>query len=174
MTPNMVYPTVAAAICRQPARRAGIVVRLHLCRPTQKRLSLYGVIPFNKTGYIYHGASPWRGWMALGQRRYICTVYRVLSFTRTSCFCHVAGGRLPPLLARMGWYRSTARGVFGIWHVSGFSPQAFHGLWNFSVDGAWIFESSENIWALLSLYPLSFAAQFLFPAVFLLKFLHIL
>ena len=58
--------------------------------------------------------------------------------------------------------------------ISDFSPQLFDGLWNFSVDGAWIFESSENIWALLSLYPLSFAAQFLFPAVFLLKFLHIL
>ena len=62
---------VGAAICRHPARRAGVVVRLYLYRPTHKRLLLYWVIPFNLTGYIYHGASPWRGWMALGQRRYI-------------------------------------------------------------------------------------------------------
>ena len=52
-------PTVAAAICRHPAQRAGTVVRLYLFRPTQKRLLLYYVIPFNLTGYICHGAG-WR------------------------------------------------------------------------------------------------------------------
>ena len=51
--------------------KAGVVVHLYLYRLTQKRLSLYGVAPFNQTGYICNGASPWRGWMALGQRRYI-------------------------------------------------------------------------------------------------------
>ena len=40
--------------------------------------------------------APRRGWMALGQRRYICTVYWVLPFTRTGYICYVAGGRLPP------------------------------------------------------------------------------
>ena len=73
------------------------MVHLYLFRPTQKRLSLYGVVPLNITGYIYNGASPWRGWMALGQRRYICTVYRVIPFTRTGYIRYVAGGRLPPL-----------------------------------------------------------------------------
>ena len=38
------------------------------------------------TGYICNGASPWRGWMALGQRRYI--------------------------VPYMGWYHSTAQVVF--------------------------------------------------------------
>ena len=57
-SPNMVLPTVAAAICRHPAQRAGIVVRLYLFRPTQTCLLLYYVIPFNLTGCICHGASP--------------------------------------------------------------------------------------------------------------------
>ena len=69
--PKYGTPTVAAAICRQPALWAGTVVHLYLYRPTQKRLLLYWVVPFNQTGYIRHGASPWRGWMALGQRCYI-------------------------------------------------------------------------------------------------------
>ena len=42
------------------------------------------VVPFNQTGYICYGASPWRGWMALGQRRYIgCTMYWVIPFNPT-------------------------------------------------------------------------------------------
>ena len=45
--------------------------------------------------------------MALGQRRYICTVYRVIPFNPTGYIRYVAGGRLPPLHARIGWYRST-------------------------------------------------------------------
>mgnify|MGYP004656196717 CR=1 FL=1 len=95
MTQNMVHPTVAAAICRQPARRAGIVVHLYLYRPTQKRLSLYGVVPFNQTGYIRYGASPWRGWSGDESSPLHCSVYEVVPFTRTSCIRNVAGGRLP-------------------------------------------------------------------------------
>ena len=67
--PKYGTPTVAAAICRQPARRAGVVVHLCLYRPT--------------------GPAPRRGWMALGQRRYICTVYRVVPFTDTGYYCYV-------------------------------------------------------------------------------------
>ena len=55
-----------------------------------------------------------------------------------------------------------------------FSPQPFHGLWIFSVDRRGILESSENFGPVLSLYPLAFAGQFLFKALSLLNFLHIL
>ena len=86
------------------------------------------------------------------------------------------GGRQDcrPYMPYGDWYHSSARGVFGMWHVSGFSPQAFHGLWNFSVDNMAILESSENLCVFLSLYPLVFAAEFRFLPGSLLKFLHIL
>ena len=64
-------PTVAAAICRHPACRAGIVVHSYLYRPT---------VP-----------APRRGWMALGQRRYI--------------------------VPYIGWYHSPAQVVYATWGI---------------------------------------------------------
>ena len=106
----MVPPTVAAAICRQPAARPeSWYVRIrnnqtrNVCHsdrsvsgveesttwddePPQDEIcylsrfldslrslgmTCRGWFPFNRTGCIRNGASPCRGWMALGQRRYI-------------------------------------------------------------------------------------------------------
>ena len=74
--------------------------------------TMIGVIPFTPTGYTSHVAggrlpplrhrpldyhlidmaqASKRG-MAMGHRRYICTVYWVVSFIRTGYSCHVAGG----------------------------------------------------------------------------------
>ena len=72
----------------------------------------YRVVPFTHTGCICHVAggrlpplrhhpldyrlidtaqASKRG-MAMGHRRYICTVYWVVAFTHTGYSCHVAGG----------------------------------------------------------------------------------
>ena len=61
-----------------------------------KTFSLHWVVPFNRTGCIYHGASPSPGLDGVGSTPLHCTVYWVIPFNRTGCFCHVAGGRLPP------------------------------------------------------------------------------
>ena len=100
-----VIPTAAQAEWRNPPRG----------RKYQRKVkSATGKIPrlrFTTLGMTYRGGwsrltkrvifatvpAPRRGWMALGQRRYICTVYWVLPFTRTGYICYVAGGRLPPL-----------------------------------------------------------------------------
>ena len=52
-----------------------------------------GVVPFNRTGCIRNGASPWRGWMALGQRRYI-----------VPC---------------IGWYHSSPQVIIATWRAAG-------------------------------------------------------
>ena len=91
--PHYGTPTVAAATCRQPARRAGIVVRLYLFRPTQKRL-LYGVVPFNLTGYICNGPAPRRGWSGVGSTPLHCSVYWVVPFNPTGYIRYVAGGKI--------------------------------------------------------------------------------
>ena len=54
-----------------------------------------GVIPLTRTGYICHGASPWRGWSGDESSPLHRSVYGVIPFTHTGCNCHVAGGRLP-------------------------------------------------------------------------------
>ena len=98
----MVPRNVAAAICRQPARRAGIVVRSYPHRPTGPaprrgwsgdessplHCSVYGVIPFNPTGYICHVAG--------GRLPPLQALYRVVPFNRTSCIRNVTGGIAAP------------------------------------------------------------------------------
>ena len=70
-----VIPTVAQAEWRNPLR--GIMnhhkIKLATWEDSSTPLGMTcrGVVPFNQTGYIRYGASPRRGWMALGQRRYI-------------------------------------------------------------------------------------------------------
>ena len=64
-----------------------------------------GVVPFNQASSICNGASPSPGLDGVGSTPLHCSEYRVIPFTRTGCFCHVAGGRLPPLRHRPLDYR---------------------------------------------------------------------
>ena len=95
-----VIPTAASAEWRNPPRWTKNHHKIKLATwedsSTPLGLTCRGVVPFNQTGYIRYGASPRRGWMALGQRRYI-----------VPC---------------MGWYHSTAQVVFDTWRAAGCRP----------------------------------------------------
>ena len=88
-----VHPTVAAAICRQPARRAGIVVRLYLYQSNQKRLSFRaecnGVEESSRVASFIL-------WLFLIPR---------------GGFLHSADATVG-MTCRGGWYRSTKRVIF--------------------------------------------------------------
>ena len=75
-----VIPTTASAEWRNPPRgiRNNHKIKIATWEDSSTPLGMTcrGVVPFNQTGYIRYGASPWRGWMAMNHRRYIVPYIR--------------------------------------------------------------------------------------------------